>query len=169
MRSARCARSLGRRIAPSVLVLGVGNPLCGDDGLGPWLVRALAGARLPGCVVGCRNGDLIRILDDCAGFDALVCVDAAAPAGAPGRLHRFDLTTRALQRTMLPASSHGIGLAEVLALGSALDMLPRHVVVHAIEGGTFEHGRERDARVASGARRLTRRLRCELRRLVCHA
>ncbi len=161
---AKRARGEAARVPVRVLVLGIGNPLRGDDGLGPRLVRALAGAMPRGCEARCRHGDLLGLLDDCGGFDALVCVDAAAPAGTPGRVHRFDLANGSLPRNLLPASSHGIGLAEALELARALGVLPPHVVVHAIEGGGFANGLGVDPLVAAHSRRVARRLRCEIRR-----
>lgn len=166
---AKRARSPAASAPVRVLVLGIGNPLRGDDGVGPRLVRALAGAMPRGCEARCRHGDLLGLVDDCAGFDALVCVDAAAPAGMPGRIHRFDLANGSLPRDLLPASSHGIGLAEALELARALGALPSHVVVHAVEGGGFVSGLGVDPLVAARSRRVARRLRCEIRWLTHRA
>ncbi len=51
-------------------------------------------ARLPSdvAVIECR-GDMLGLIEDWSGCDALVCIDAAAPLGSPGRIHRIDLDT----------------------------------------------------------------------------
>ena len=151
--------------AARVLLLGVGNPLRGDDGIGPRLARLVTGAVPQGVVVRCRHGDLLDLVDECAGYDALVCVDAAAPAGSPGRTHRFNLAVRALPSMLLPTSSHGLGLVDALELARALGTLPSRVVVYAIEAQAFDQGADIDPAVAAGARRAARRLLGELRRL----
>lgn len=78
--------------------------------------------------------------DDMAGIDALICIDAAAPAGSPGRVRRVDLATGQLERNAAPTSSHAFGLGEVIALAEALGTAPRDIVVYAIEGASFDAG-----------------------------
>jgi hydrogenase maturation protease len=71
-----------------ILVVGAGNPDRGDDGIGPVVARQLA-RRLPADVtVLTRSGDMLALVDDWAMFDAVFCIDAAAPIGVPGRVHR---------------------------------------------------------------------------------
>jgi hydrogenase maturation protease len=61
-----------------VLVLGLGNPLCGDDGIGARVAAALAAdPRLPGGVEARRAGsDLLRLADALSGRRHVVLVDA---------------------------------------------------------------------------------------------
>ena len=84
-----------------VLVACLGNPDRGDDGLGAAVARALAGRLPDGVGLAVRSGDMLGLIDDWAGFDAVVCVDAAAPMdaslGTPGRIHRVDLARDDLQ------------------------------------------------------------------------
>ncbi len=72
-----------------VLVAGIGNLFCGDDGFGPEVVRRLAASgRLPDEVhavdYGIRGMHLAYDLLD--GFDALVIVDALPGDGDPGTI-----------------------------------------------------------------------------------
>ena len=60
-----------------VLVVGIGNPDRGDDAVGPAVVQVLA-ERLPDDVLmRTRSGNMLALIDDWAGFDAVVCIDAA--------------------------------------------------------------------------------------------
>ena len=107
-----------------VLVIGLGNPDRGDDAVGALVVRSLAG-RLPGDVtLRERSGDMLALLDDWAGYDAVICIDAAAPSGAPGRIHRLDPAVDTLERDFAFASSHAYGLAEAVALAGQLGLMP---------------------------------------------
>jgi hydrogenase maturation protease len=79
--------SAGRR-----LVLGLGNPLMGDDGIGAHLTRRLrAHPRLPPDtdVLECGT-DLLRLSHELTGRAWVILVDALLDPSAPGALHRFD-------------------------------------------------------------------------------
>jgi hydrogenase maturation protease len=125
---------------PKVLVIALGNPDRGDDGIGAIVAQHLAG-RLPRDVpLMVRRGAALSLIDDWNGFDAIVCIDAAAPLGAPGRIHRLDLDSSELPQHMTFTSSHGLGLPEAIGLARALKSAPRRIIVYAIEGGSFDGG-----------------------------
>jgi hydrogenase maturation protease len=102
-------------VSRSVLILGVGNPLAGDDGVGVRAVEALAAA-----------GDLpegIRLLDvGVLGMDILawtapdepvVILDAVHGTADPGTLYRFGLDEIEAPSEP-PLSVHDLGIAHVL-------------------------------------------------------
>jgi hydrogenase maturation protease len=132
-----------------VLVVGVGNPDRGDDGIGPLVVRQLLG-RVPANVALLeRSGDALALIDDWEGRDAVILVDAAAPGGSPGSIHRIDLLRDALPPELSLSSTHGFGVAEAVGLADALDLLPGQVIAYAIEGANFDHGAPISPRVAA--------------------
>lgn len=148
-----------------VLVMGLGNPDRGDDGVGALVARSVVG-RLPADVaVVVRSGDMLSLIDDWAGFDALVCVDAAAPVTAPGRFHRIDLATHRLPRDISCASSHAFGIAEAIELARTLELAPRDIVVFAIEGACFDGGASITPEVATAAAEVAERVLVEVGRL----
>ena len=116
-----------------VLVIGVGNADRGDDAVGLHVARALTARRLPGVVVTEAGGDALGLLDVWQGAAGVVLIDAAAPDGAPGRIHRLEATTEALPRELRLGSSHAFGLAEAVELARGLKRLPPWLVVYAIE------------------------------------
>lgn len=108
----------------SRLLVGLGSEGRGDDGVGLQVVRDLRG-RLPPDVdlVECR-GDPLALLDSWEGRSLAVIVDAVRSGGSPGSV----IELRSAER--LPASSpvtstHGVSLAEALALGGAVGRMPR--------------------------------------------
>ncbi|SDI35660.1 hydrogenase maturation protease [Paraburkholderia phenazinium] len=148
-----------------VLVVGMGNPDRGDDGIGTIVVRRLAG-RLSGDVaVVERSGDVLSLIEDWAGFDALVLVDAVAPATARGRIHRLDLATEQLRRGMSFASSHALGVAETVELARTLALAPRDIVIYGVEGGSFVGGDSMAAEVEAVAEEVAQRVIVEVARL----
>ena len=134
-----------------VLVLGIGNPDRGDDGVGAFVVHRLRGRLAPGCEVRTCAGDVVGIVDDCAGFQAWVCVDCAAPASAPGYVHRINLAVQELPRELLPASSHTFGIATAIELARALGSAPRDIVFYVVEGCRFDLGAGLSPAVAAAA------------------
>jgi hydrogenase maturation protease len=128
------------RAAPRILVVGIGNPDRGDDGAGIMVADGLAGRLPPGVTLVVRSGDILGLVQDWAGYDALVCVDAAALMERPGQVHRFDATGGRLPPDAALTSSHAFGLAEALALARELQLLPATVTVYAIEGACFDAG-----------------------------
>ncbi|HTV95521.1 MAG TPA: hydrogenase maturation protease [Steroidobacteraceae bacterium] len=134
-----------------MLVLALGNPDRGDDAVGGLIAQALAG-RLPAdvAVMACR--DVLGTIDAWAGFDGLVCVDAAAPLGNPGRIHRLDLAMSPLPADGSLTSSHAFGLAEVIELARRLKLAPPQVIVYAVEGRCFERGAAMTPAVAAAVR-----------------
>ena len=129
---------------PPVLVVGIGNPDRGDDGVGPLVVRQVAEHLPPDliCHVGIieRTGDALALIDDWAGRDAVVLVVAAAPVSVSGRVHRIDLLEDRLPDDMSLSSTHAFGVAAAVGLARTLGLLPRRVIVYAVEGEQFVPG-----------------------------
>ena len=148
-----------------VFVACLGNRDRGDDGIGALVAEALGG-RLPSDVaLIVRSGDMLALIDDWAGSDALVCVDAAAPMGMPGRIYRLDLAGDELQAEMAVTSSHAFGLAEAVRLARALGHAPRDIVVYAVEGACFDVGADVTFEVAAAADPVAERVVAEVARL----
>ncbi len=124
----------------STLILGLGNSLRGDDGVGPAVIEWLDRQVLPPDVETIDGGtsglDIVSIL---MGRERAIIVDAANVGQAPGRWLRFtpDVahTPRAaqLKENDTPLSLHSAGLAEALALGAALNVLPPTIMIYGVQ------------------------------------
>lgn len=123
-----------------VLVLCLGNPDRGDDGVGAAVAARLDGHLPDGMQLTVCSGDMLALIEEWKEFDALICVDAAAEMGGPGTIHRIDLGEQDLPRGMAFVSSHAFGLAEAVALARTLGLAPPDIVVYAVEGAQFEAG-----------------------------
>jgi len=154
--------------AARVLVVGVGNPDRGDDGIGPRVVRQLRGRVPPDVAILERSGDALALIDDWEGRDAVILVDAAAPCGTPGQIHRIDLLKDPLPPELTLSSTHGFGVAEAVGLADALDLLPAQVIAYAIEGINFEQGEPISAEVAAVTNEAADRIAAELQLLDRH-
>jgi hydrogenase maturation protease len=150
-----------------VLVAALGNPDRGDDGAGLEAARLLEGRLPPEARILARRGDMLSLIDDWAGCDALICIDAAsAPDAEPGRIHRIDLSREELPHDLSFTSSHAFGLPEAVALARALNLAPPRIVVYAIEGRCFDAGAALSAEVLAAAAEVADRVVTEALRLL---
>ncbi|MFH7340476.1 hydrogenase maturation protease [Streptomyces sp. KHY 26] len=146
-----------------VVVVGVGNPLRGDDGVGPAAVEALRGRVPDGTVLAVSDGEPARVLELWRGADTVVVAEAlrARPA-RPGRVHTLT-AAEAASRAKGAASTHAFGLGECLALAEALDRLPPRLVVHAVEVADMELGARMSEAVRSALPELIDRIAASVR------
>ncbi len=143
----------GRRI-----VIGIGNPDRGDDGVGRLVARSLDG-RLPADVEIVEvDGEATALLAHMDGAEEAYLVDACASGAAPGTVRRFDVVAAPLPQAAFGLSTHGFGLAEATELARALGQLPPRCVVYAIEGAGFEAGAPLSDAVAEAMPRVVQRL-----------
>lgn len=145
------------RILSAPLVIGLGNPDRGDDGAGRAVARLLRG-RAPGLGIEEQSGAAADLLERLATCDDVVLVDAAVTGASPGTIHTIDAADTAAIPTRAAASSHGIGVAEALALARLLHGRPRHCRLYLIEGLCFDRGAALSPAVAAAAEDLAARL-----------
>jgi hydrogenase maturation protease len=145
------------------LVLGVGNPDRGDDGVGR-LVALLLHGRLPtGVSIAECDGGAAEVLDRIAGADSAILVDAAVSGVRAGTIHRVDCAAGDVVPTGGVASSHGLGVAEAIALARTLGCLPRLCVIYAVEAKRLTPGGELSPEVAAAAREVAEQILLSLR------
>jgi hydrogenase maturation protease len=144
------------------LVLGVGNPICGDDGAGPALVARLRRKAPPGADVAESDGEISGLLAALEGRERVILVDAARGGRRPGAIARFEDGDHDPLASVRLGSTHALGLAEALMLGRALGRRPAQVIVYAIEGRSFRPGDGLSPEVERAVRRVERLVRAEL-------
>ena len=122
------------------VVIGVGNTLRGDDGVGLAVASTLR-ERVPAgvAVVPCEQ-EPSRLLDVWHGARTAIVVDAAASGSEPGSVHRFDASESAVPSGVFRSSTHAFGVGDAIELARALGRLPARVIVYGVEGGAFAPG-----------------------------
>lgn len=126
------------------LVLGVGNPILSDDGVGIHVARALKARNLPGVEVEELPAGGLELLDMVLGFDKVVIVDAIqTKGGVPGQIHILEEAD--FERAVHGSSPHGINIATALAMGRKIvpDRMPNEVVYVAVEAEDLVNVSER--------------------------
>jgi hydrogenase maturation protease len=155
-------------LAIEVLVLGLGNPLRRDDGVGPRVVELVLEKGLPASAealdAGAAGFDLLSLLGVPSAFggpgpEKVIIVDAADLGLQAGQFARFtpdqvEMTGQAGDATgaNAPAGSvfpvlHQAGLAEALALARVLERPLPEIVVYGVQPGSLDWGQGLTAEV----------------------
>ena len=126
----------------STLVLGLGNILLRDEGLGVHAVRALGDADVPADVElldgGTSAPDLLDVLADRQRLIVIDAIDSDVPAGTVLRLTPDDLAPR----TDGIVSLHDLGLLELLAAARHLGTVPQEVIIFGVKPHDVQWGLE---------------------------
>lgn len=147
-----------------VVVLGVGNILMSDEGVGVHAVTALAERYdFPECVEIIDGGTSgMDCLDRIADADLLLIADCMRKAGKqPGDITRIaDDEINAWFKTKI--SPHQVGLSDVLAACCFHGMSPKKVVLVGVQPESFETSMELTPKVAAVLDQVIERLLAEI-------
>jgi hydrogenase maturation protease len=149
---------------PHTLIIGYGNPLRGDDGIGPRAAELLSETLsqdetpegvLSGVEVLVCQQLTLELAPEIAEVDRLILIDAAAN-GEPGRVER---------RALAPAISQSASLThhvDAQALLAAAQILYGHVpeaALFTVSANSFDHGATLSPAVAAALPGLLAQLR----------
>jgi len=128
---------------PSILVIGCGNLLRGDDAAGPSLVRRLGDRGLPESVRSVDGGTGgIDVVLQMRGVPEVILIDACCSGSEPGSL--FEIPPAEFENLPPPAGLdlHASRWDHAVALARSLPGVdhPRTVTAYLIEGERFEVG-----------------------------
>ncbi|MDQ7082711.1 MAG: hydrogenase maturation protease [Aquificota bacterium] len=127
------------------MILGCGNPVRGDDGAGPMLVRRLWERGLPPnikLVDGGTSG--IDVVFHIEGADRVVIVDTCVTGERPGTVFRVPPDEVEELPSGEEAHLHSIKWYHAIAIGRYLlgDRFPKSVDIFLVEGKNFAPGDE---------------------------
>ena len=127
---------------PSVLVIGIGNPLRGDDSIGLEIARRLALRKCPCCHLAVveEPGETTGLMEAWQGRQSVVLIDAVATGAKPGTVVRVDLGKEKFPQGFSQSTTHSFGLALSVELARALGDLPEWIVFFGVEGADYTIG-----------------------------
>lgn len=120
------------------LVLGLGNPILTDDGVGVLVAEELH-ARLP------EDSDIeiaevsvggLTLMEAMLGYDRVILVDAYQNLdGVPGQVHKMTLDDlQSISPTQHSASPHDVNLVTAMETGEKMGLpLPKQITIFAVE------------------------------------
>jgi hydrogenase maturation protease len=124
-----------------ILVIGLGNPILTDDGVGVKVaykvkdsLAAHHGHDLTITEVGVGG---LRLMEMMVGYDRVILIDALIQGNGdpPGTVHRMTLDDlRTVSPTQHSASAHDTTLVTALEMGRRIGLaLPGEIIIYAIE------------------------------------
>ena len=125
--------------SPDTLIVGLGNPLRGDDGIGTRVIQMLVAETLPGGVEVVEGGTqglgLVSLME---GWRRVILVDAANVGQPPGGFVRFTPQEARLLGGDQHISIHNAGLRDALLLAETLDLLPDEIVIYGMQPANID-------------------------------
>ncbi|MDI6814749.1 MAG: HyaD/HybD family hydrogenase maturation endopeptidase [Dehalococcoidales bacterium] len=145
-----------------MLILGVGNILLRDEGIGVRVIQRMHGMELPKYIElfdgGTAGFDLLNTL---AGRSKIIVIDAVQLRHEPGAIIRLK-PKDILQRGISFASLHQIGLLEALSAAEQLGCAPQQIVIFGVQPKKLSWGLELSPEVASAVPRVIELVLAEL-------
>jgi hydrogenase maturation protease len=124
-----------------ILILGLGNPLQGDDGIGCRIADELLTHTLPDNVEVVDGGTPgIGLLNLFEGRQRVIIIDAAEMGQPPGQVVRFRPEDVTLTGSAQRFSLHRSGVADALALGRELGLALPEMVVFGVQPERVDWG-----------------------------
>ena len=126
------------------MVLGLGNPILTDDGVGVLVAEAVREALPPDTSIDVSEASVggLGLMERVLGYDRVILIDALhIPTdrlhshGNPGAIHRMTLEDlRDIGPTQHSASAHDTSLVTALEVGERIGLsLPKEFVIYAFE------------------------------------
>ena len=116
----------------NTLILGIGNPILTDDGVGIKIAQKLKQGN-PELEVMETSEAGMALLELIDGYDKLIIIDSIkTEQGKPGELYKLELED--LKPPMYFSSSHGIDVATAVELGQRAGYrMPKYISLYAVE------------------------------------
>jgi len=132
-------------VYPEQLVMGIGNLLLGDEGVGVHAAQALMSETLPeGTWVLDTGTAVLDAMEALAAAERVIVMDAMQANGTPGSIYRIAL--KDCEQAGNIGSLHGFDISRVVALSGRTDM--PEVIVLGMEPARIEWSVELSSEVS---------------------
>jgi hydrogenase maturation protease len=125
-----------------ILILGIGNVLLKDEGIGVRVAEKMMQMSLPSHVEvldgGVKGLDLLYFID---GREKVIVVDTVKAGAPPGTLFRFTDKDLAAKKGTL-RSAHGIDFSDVISIADFMGIKPPEIVFLGIEPESLDASME---------------------------
>lgn len=121
----------GDSVSPKkIVILGIGNILLSDEGVGVHIANELMKMKMPSGVSVIEGGtDGFRLLNIITEADRLIVIDAVKGGADPGSVYRFDINEIKNVPRGFKTSVHQIGILEVIDLSGLIGKTPQTTVI----------------------------------------
>ncbi|MDD5134342.1 MAG: HyaD/HybD family hydrogenase maturation endopeptidase [Phycisphaerae bacterium] len=128
------------KIKNDVIVLGLGNPLMSDEGIGGFIINRLLEKKdsypnIDFVDAGTGGMSLLHLIE---GRKKVIIIDCAYMGKPPGSIVRFTIEQVQSIKKLLHYSLHEIDILKVIDLAQQLNQCPDEIVIFGIEPEKIE-------------------------------
>jgi hydrogenase maturation protease len=124
------------------LILGLGNILLKDEGIGVRVAEKIQEMALPPDVEVMDGGTMsLDLLYSIEGREKVIAIDAVKAGGAPGTMYRFTDKDLAAKKGFL-RTAHSVDFSDVLKTAEFLGTKPDKVIFIGVEPEDLDEGME---------------------------
>ncbi len=123
------------RLQKSTVVLGLGNPLMGDEGIGVYLIERLADSAVDYPSVDFLDAGTggLSVLHYIEGRRKAIIIDCAFMDEKPGTIRRFTPEEVRSRKVLAHQSLHEADLMRIIEIARQLDQAPEEIVIFGIQ------------------------------------
>lgn len=129
--------------AVELAIVGVGNELVSDDGVGPRLIAAMESLpKMPPPGVRLHNAGTTGFfaLEAMSGCERAIVVDAIETGADPGSVHQYRFTDGGFDGSIPDMTMHDVSFTEALRFARDVYDLPDDVLILGVEPGSLRTG-----------------------------
>ncbi len=121
------------------LILGMGNTIRGDDGVGIFIAEALRSQiDYPLVVIKQTQESGIHLLEKITGYEKVIIIDSLqSKEGRLGDVYRFNLLEENIlsksAKSATPYSLHHLGMATIMEIADTLIDMPKEIIIYAVK------------------------------------
>lgn len=143
--------------SPDLAIVGVGNSIMGDDGVGPAVIERLLASPV-GADADVRLVDAgttgFMALEAMSGAERAVIVDAIETGASPGTIHEYRCVEGTFETAVPEMTMHDVSFTEALAAGGEVYDLPDEIRILGVEPADVSIGEELSEPVDTAATEL---------------
>jgi len=145
-----------------ILVMGVGNLLLSDEGVGVHVAQRMMEMELPPEVRVIEGGtDGFGLINIILEADRMILIDAVRGGGSPGSIYRFDVEDCDSCPDIFKTSVHQVSILEVINLSGLIGIPPKTTII-GIEPKSLEMGMELSPEIEAKVPKIIRMIREEV-------
>lgn len=151
-----------------IRIVGIGNILLGDDGVGPCVVRQLESAYsfAEGVEIHDLGTPALDFIDYIAGVDVLIVVDSVDNGQPPGTLTRYRKADLELRTGSIRMDTHSPAITEsLIAADVFFGASPKEFLLIGVSAGNYDAGCNLSERVGQAVPLALHSILAELDRL----
>lgn len=126
----------------NILILGLGNFLLKDEGLGVHFASKLANEKVIPSYVEIEDGATggINLLYLIEGYEKVIVIDAMDFNGCPGEVKKVSITDISQSKSHLTISLHGINFLDIINLANSLSIKLPNITIIGVQPEEISQG-----------------------------